>query len=123
MSGDDLDPTEISKLIGKPASVARKKGDQFKTPIGRSVTSRTGLWSIGVDDRAPGDLNSQVVEILEGTTQDVEVWRALSRKFNVEIFCGIFFEHGNEGFNISPDTMWLLGSRGIAIELDVYGVK
>ena len=123
MSGEDLDPNEITELIGKPPSIARKKGDKFKTPKGKSIIARTGLWAIKVDDKVPGNINDQIAEILKGTTQEVEIWLGLSKRFEVEIFCGLFLEYGNEGLDVSSNTMKLLGSRGIALDLDIYGTN
>lgn len=120
--GDDLDPKEITKLIGKAPSRAMKKGDQFLVREGHSIASNTGVWSIHADEKMPGDLNIQISEILEGTTHEINVWLELSRRFKVEFFCGLFLENGNEGLEISSDTMKILGSRGIALDFDIYGV-
>lgn len=120
--GDDLAPSEITGLIGKAPNKAKKKGDVFETPNGQSVISRTGSWSIEVDDAIPADVDKQVIELLENTIQNTEVWHGLSKRFRVEIFCGLFLEDGNQGLNISTETLMILGLRGIALELDIYNV-
>jgi hypothetical protein len=119
--GDDLNPSEISKLIGKEPTRAEKMGDRVKKFNGTYRIARTGGWCIAADDVKPGNLNSQIAAILEGTTDDVEVWLELSERFSVDMFCGLFLESFNEGLEISAQTMILLGSRGILLDLDIYG--
>lgn len=48
------------------------------------------------------------------------VWQDLARRFQVEIFCGLFLESFNEGLSLSASTLQLLGERSIALDLDMY---
>ncbi|SNZ19373.1 DUF4279 domain-containing protein [Cohaesibacter gelatinilyticus] len=121
--GDELDPEKITELIGKAPSSVRKKGAPFNTPNGKQLIARTGSWSISAETKSPGDIDSQVTEILEGTTSNMAVWLELSKKFKVEIFGGFFLGDYNEGLTISSKTMLLLGERGIQLDMDIYGAN
>jgi hypothetical protein len=145
--GDDLIPAEVSSLradgkfehelaqsaalldwgkypygLGCDPTVAQRKGD---TLIGRKTgierIARTGMWRLQSADREPENLNGQIEEILNRVTGDLETWRALTLRFRVEFFCGLFLGGENEGLAISPSVLLALGQRGIELALDVYG--
>ena len=73
-----------------------------------------------VGHEVPGNLDGQIAELLAGTTKDLGVWQRLTSAYDVDVFCGLFLEHENEGICVSPATLGLLGERGIKLQLDVY---
>ncbi|MDJ0922839.1 MAG: DUF4279 domain-containing protein [Henriciella sp.] len=119
--GDDLDPDEVTALLGKSPDVGARRGEALKLPSGSERAARTGRWSVKVARKTPGDLEAQIATLLSGTTNDLDVWRELTAKYSVDLFCGLFMDEGNEGLAISPGTLKLLGERGIALALDIYG--
>lgn len=119
--GDDLDPDEVARLLGRKPDIARRKGEIVQAASGEHV-SRTGVWSVKADDRTPGDLDLQVSELLVGTTDDLAVWRRLAGRYRVDVFCGLFMRDANEGISISPQTLQRLGERGIELGLDIYAL-
>jgi hypothetical protein len=68
----------------------------------------------------PGDLDGQIAGLLAGTTEDLAVWQRLTSAYDADIFCGLFLEEGNEGISLSPQTLRLLGERGIKLDFDIY---
>jgi len=60
------------------------------------------------------------MELLCTLTADVLVWRELSMKFHVSVFCGWFMFDLNEGVDLAPKTLSMLGERGIRLGLDIY---
>lgn len=78
------------------------------------------MWILNADRRQPGDLNRQIEEILSGLTKDLEVWRDLSHRFSGCIFAGFFMIEGNEGHELSPETLQLLADRSLTLSLDIY---
>jgi hypothetical protein len=78
-----------------------------------------------VDVAGPGnrasDLDAQVTAILSRITTNESVWGRLRAKYDVDLFCGWFMKYGNEGVSIEPETMSALGTRGILLDLDLYG--
>lgn len=116
--GETLDPDEITRLLGKPPSGADRKGD-IVGPRKNRVAQRNS-WRLEASDREPGDLDSQVVEILGGLTDDLSIWRRATQSCSADLFCGAFLASSNEEFYISPATLLKLGERGIQLSLDVY---
>jgi hypothetical protein len=119
--GDDVVPTEITRLLGSQPTTARAKGETWVgAKSGKEITARTGNWRLEASAREPEDLDGQVQELLGKLTQDLEVWAALAQRFRVDLFCGLFMKSANEGVDLSPATLAALGNRGIKLSLDIY---
>jgi hypothetical protein len=122
IAGDDLDPSEISVLLGHAASKQQVKGEIFGGKVtGRSRTAKTGMWRLEATDATPEDLDGQIAELLGKLTGDRKVWEQISNKYDIDLFCGLFMKVSNEGMSISAESMKALGARGIELGLDIYG--
>jgi hypothetical protein len=121
LAGDDLDPDEVTRILGRSPTHAQSKGQEFpsKGPAGMRV-AKFGQWRLHAADREPEDLNAQVEELLASLTTNVAAWRQLSERYAVDLFCGWFMKTSNDGVNISPKTMQALSERGIELALDIY---
>jgi hypothetical protein len=119
--GDDLDPTEITRLLGAAPSMSQRKGDVLTSQdSGRTRTAKFGSWILEAGDRQPEDLDGQIGEILGKLTPTLAVWSALSTRYRVDLFCGLEMRESNEGVEISTKSLVSLGERGIKLGLDVY---
>lgn len=118
--GDDLEPADVTRLLGKEPTYQYRKGETRTTSGGSQYTRKHGMWRLGCGDRTPEALDEQITEILSGLTDDLLVWQNVTSKYTVNIFCGVFMEESNEGFGLSPTTMAALGARRIEIQFDVY---
>lgn len=121
--GDDLEPDEITRILGTRPTKSRAKGKVWvtaNTDREFSAKAHRGQWHLETSVREPADLDGQVQELLGALTQDLEVWAALARRFRVDLFCGLFMKSTNEGATLSPETLAALGNRGIKLSLDVY---
>lgn len=123
ITGDDLDPASLTMLLGGEPTAAYRKGDVIRGAEGRTRIAKFGSWRRVARRRVPGDLDDQVHELFAGLTEDVEIWRSLSAKYKVDVFCGLFLDGSNEGIDLTAETMMLLGSRGIVIGFDIYGAS
>ncbi len=118
--GDDLNPDEISKLLGSDPTVSWRKGDVL---IGHNITPRTaktGSWRLSAKRREPEDLEAQILELLAALSQDMAIWRGLSLRYKTDLFCGIYMSSFNDGLPLTSETLLALGLRGIALDLDIY---
>src|SRR6476620_1018998 len=112
--GEDLDPDEISRLLGGEPTFAQRKGDELIGRVTKRVrVAKSGMWSISVPDREPGDINGQITEILNPLSQDTGIWRDIADRYRIDLFCGLFMGSGNDGLSISAESLLALGSRGI----------
>jgi len=120
--GDDLDPDEISAQLGaSPTSSAKKGQDRVNRDGVKRGIHRTGRWLLEAVPRQPEDLDSQIAELLSPLTADIAVWRRLVAQFKVDIFCGLFMEESDEGLDLRPETLEMIGSRGLSLGLCIYG--
>ncbi|MBZ9675346.1 DUF4279 domain-containing protein [Mesorhizobium sp. ES1-1] len=119
--GDDLDPDELTGLLAGHPSYAVRKGD-FHTyrPNRATRTALKGLWRLSSAYQEGDQLDQQIVGILQTLTEDFAVWADLSRRFEVDMFCGVWLDEGNQGLALSPQTLQMLGERGIKLELNIY---
>ena len=122
ITGDDLFPQEISRLLGcQPTSSQTKDEEIFGKRTGRTRIAKFGMWRLEASPREPEDIDGQISEILTQLSDDLNVWRAIAKRYSIDLFCGLFMGCGNEGFSISPCSLQALGSRCIEIGFDVYG--
>jgi len=120
--GDDLVPDEITRLLGATPTQAQTKGDKIVgKKTGKVRIARFGMWRLQALDCEPEDLDGQISFIFNQLTKDLTVWGSFSSKYKIDLFCGLFMECSNEGMELSPESLSVLGSRGIKIGLDVYG--
>ncbi len=119
--GDDLDPVEITAGLGSQPTASIRKGVSWVTPSGRQKIAPTGSWRLNASDREPADLDGQINELLNGLSNDLTVWRSFAARFGGRVFCGIFLDSFNEGFDLRPGTLSLLSERGLLIDFDIYG--
>ena len=120
VAGDHLDPEEVTLRLGAQPTHSQRNGQEFRFKSGRTRVAKFGQWRLVAPDTEPEDLDHQVAELLGTLTNDLEIWRDLSSRFNVDLFCGWFMGRSNEGLTISPATLLRLGERGIELAIDIY---
>lgn len=118
--GDELDPDEVTSLLGVQPSDSRRKGGTWHTPKGKPMIARTGRWSLEIERAVPGDLSTQIRQLLGRMTDDLSIWRDLTSRFEADFFCGLWLNRWNEGEVLMPDVLLMLGQRNIKLELDIY---
>jgi hypothetical protein len=118
--GDDLQPADISRLLNCEPTSAEVKGDVIRYASGRERTVRCGRWSLSARRAEPADLDGQIKWLMSRVTSDLDRWQDLTSRYDVDVFCGLFMQTGNDGLGISPQAMLSLGARGIELVLDIY---
>ena len=120
--GDELVPTNISNLLGcLPTSSYRKGEERVGKISGQKSLARFGNWGLRVSLREPENIDGQIAELLGRLTDDFEVWKTVSRDYSVSLICGLFMGSWNDGATISVASLTAMASRGIRLELDIYG--
>ena len=114
--GEDLNPAELTRLLGAEPSKTELKGDVRRS----GFTAKAGSWRLSAEDRQPGDLEEQIRALLTSLTPDLSTWRSLNSRYRGDLFCGLFMQHGNEGLDLEPETLAMIGNRGLRLALDIY---
>jgi len=118
--GDDLIPDEITQALGASPTKSQHRGEVLCSPSGKQRVVQRGNWRLEAADANPEDTDAQVRELLSQLTSDLAVWRDISTRFEVDLFCGWFMGQTNDGAMLSPATLLALGERGIELQLDIY---
>lgn len=121
ISGENLDPDEISALLGCAPTTSQRKGDvRTSKTTGQSRTLKSGAWFMDASDREPENLDGQIAELLGKLTPSMDAWHSIAERYAVDLFCGFFMRETNEGVEISPASLLALGQRKILLGLDIY---
>lgn len=123
INDDDLDPEKLTALFGREPNIGVRKGQDFVGYDGRVVTARTGMWHFGTGYREPPNIDQQIAELLEGLPGHSALWGELTTSFaSCHIAVGIYFDGDSwtGGFMLGPQTLAMLGKRGLAIDFDMY---
>lgn len=120
--GDEVDPDEITRLLGVTPKLAERKGELVRRGE-RTITRRTGHWSCSLGDgpSPEWELDDAIAALLGRMSADLEVWTYLGRRHRMDLFCGLFMGTVNQGAVLRPETLRLLADRGLTLGLDIYG--
>lgn len=104
VQGEQVDLDEITRMVGCETDELKFRGWRLRAPASEDA-----------------DLDGQVDWLLARLTGDTVIWKKLTERYRVDIFCGLFLERRNRGVTLAPKTMAALGARGIEIGFDIYG--
>ena len=121
ITGQSLQPDEITSLLGCRPTRAAKTGDTISHPNGRTRLIKTGFWHLRYDAIDAIELDKKIEDLLARLTQDLEAWDHIARTCRLELFCGLFMGAWNEGFGLSAELITKLGRRRIELSCDIYG--
>jgi hypothetical protein len=93
--GEELEPGEISRLVGCQPSRSHRRGDARPTEelIGR---------------------------LLDAVADDAAVWGALRSQFTVRLGLGLFLDTWNRGFDVSSETILRIARVAGSFGFDIY---
>jgi hypothetical protein len=118
--GDELRPDDISQMLKCQPTKAELKGEVIRYPSGRERRVKRGNWRLIAKSAEPEDLDGQIRWLMSQVSDDLSVWKLLTQAYDVDLFCGLFMQSSNDGLSLSPETMLMLGLRGIELGLDIY---
>ncbi len=122
IAGDALEPAEVTSLLNCAPTFAQRKGDvHVGQKTGQRYVRKIGMWRLQAEDKSPEDMNGQFMDILDKLPSDLSIWGSLSRRYEIDFFCGLFMKESNEGLEISPKVVAEMGKRGIQLSFDIYG--
>jgi hypothetical protein len=120
--GEQLDPDQLSTLLGCPPTKAERAGVPISAEGGSRIPQR-GRWSLTIESknlRESDDVEDGIKMLLERLPSDPELWASLTRLYQADVFCGLFLETSNRGFGLSAEVSRLLADRYLDIGFDVY---
>ena len=119
--GAELNPEQITRILGCPPSSAAKTGEKIIKSNGNERIIKKGFWLLdyGASDEI---VIEEKINILFGKlTDNLESWREITKDLDVaDIFCGLFVGNWNEGFTLSQSTLRKISDRNLEIGFDIY---
>ncbi len=116
--GKDVDPNEITRLFGCEPSSSARTGAVLNVN-GHTRIVREGYWRLE-SERASTDIEEQIPLLLGRVTDDLGIWRSLTLRHRVDLFCGLFLDADNRGFDLSPSVLRQLADRELKVGFDIY---
>jgi hypothetical protein len=121
--GDELNPEEVSRLLGCQPTKCRVKGEVIAgRHSGLRREARTGSWVLDSDDARSVRLDEQIVNLLARVTRDLAAWEEITERYKADLFCGLFLEEENRACRLSAEVLHRLAERGLSIGFDIYVV-
>ncbi len=120
IDGDDLDPQEVTHLLGDKPRLGVQKGQRYAGHNGKEITARTGMWWFGEDWETMPDIGSQIAALLGRLTNDLAIWKSIASRFHCYICVGGHFHDWTGGLALKPDVLTLMAERGLSIDFDLY---
>ena len=119
--GDDLDPNELSRLLGSKPTLSGRKGDIRRTKVYDYIEKR-GKWILSLEHRhsSQATLEEIINEIFDQLTDELSVWKLLHEKYKGDLFCGLWLEEWNRGFGLSSSVTRRIAERYLSIDFDIY---
>lgn len=119
--GDNLDPDEVTKCLGREADKRQFKGQVMGiSNDGSQNVSQCGCWTINMMDLDLEEgLEEALLEMMENLSDDSSVWSGLTEEASIDLFVDIYMGGCNDCFSLSPKTMRKMGERGIRVMVDV----
>jgi hypothetical protein len=119
--GDNLDPVEITELLGIQPSHSHKKGDSKKGTVIEFPPYPSGLWSIDSSaipkTKELEEHLSYLLNILEPLKQQIEMLK--KEGFKMDFFCGYFSEI-DSGIMLSSNVLKRLGELEVDLDVDIW---
>ncbi len=115
--GEELEPVEVSRLLGRDPSEAHRRGEVRREGMQPYPRGAWMLQARGKDPLGPQQLTER---LLASVSDSPEVWRGLGERFDLQLRFGIFQACWNRGFDISNELLAHLSSLGLRLVFDIY---
>ncbi|MCL2411425.1 MAG: DUF4279 domain-containing protein [Treponema sp.] len=124
---DNLDPAEITKMLGIVPDDAHRKGEPntkitSKGKILHYAPFSTGIWIVNSREERHEILARHIKSLLDILYPLKDKFAELtSRGYKMDICCGAFLNEVQQpGFDISPDILLQMGEMNIKIGMCIY---
>jgi hypothetical protein len=112
--GEDLDPGQVTGLLGCEPTRAHRRGD----PMKRGGARQKGAWLLSL--RGRGSPEELTVALLDRLPAE-DVWLDLAGRHDVQLRYGLFLERWNRGLDLSPTLVARISRLHAVVIFDIYG--
>jgi hypothetical protein len=117
--GEDLEPSELTALLGASPTHAHRKGDQSER---MKLPATRGAWIREVRKFEPIDPDAMFAELLAAVSADLEVWARLAARFEIRFDLAVHTDVGCT-LTLAPQTMRMISERhgSFQVYIQAYG--
>ena len=132
LTAEDLDPDEVSRLLGVEPDLTRRRGvrwplpdpDGMSTPLRlSSVPACLGVWSIRLKpEQAPGcDVEAAMAIVLDRVAAVApEAWRRVRADADARLSAALTLDAYNRGFGLGPTLLRRVVELDLELNFEVY---
>lgn len=123
VSGEDLDPDQITCLLGLEPTRSQRRGVTLRRPDGTErYTPRFGRWARDIKPAHTDEWDiPEVIRLLfDGLPHDLSVWNQIAELGNIRVTLGLNVPDSNGYFQLDSDVMLFLSDRHARIWFDIY---
>lgn len=123
LSGDNLSPDLITKILNVPPSYCVKKGDTHTGPYVRGHKAGTGVWFISTKGKLKStNLEEHLLYLLKKIGNPSSNFYKLVKELRLRVMFRCFFMSatGQGGPDISIETLKKIVNLGFGLEFDFY---
>ena len=115
--GEDLEPSEVTALLGVVPTKAFRKGHRQAS---KSPAMPHGAWFLEVRGVSPSGPDTQLETLLSELPQSQHFWRELNERYTVQVRFAMHFEGWNKGFEFNKILVSRLAAMEVDLEFDIY---
>lgn len=123
VSGDALDPDQVSNLFRVSPTESERKGLPQVRPDGsEDRVPSAGRWSLGVGDAGAETLNINegIEALLAMLPEDAATWRAVGALGTMHVGVSWAVNASNSEIWLEPRLLAFLGERGVGLYFEAY---
>ena len=121
VTGDDLDPERITRMLGANPTNAARKGEAIDHD-GVPIAQRTGIWTYALPASPEWELGDAIDTLLERLPADPALWESLATWAEVTVVCGLYVHDVDRAAALEPDTLARLAERRLSLRLEIRGL-
>lgn len=114
--GTDLDPDQISTMLGCHPTSSHRRGDTQRS----GQAHKAGAWLLTLEGRGSLGPDELVAQLVQRLPSEPAVWSALRASYAVHVGFGVFVAGWNQGVELASNTLLRLGALGVPIGFDIY---
>lgn len=124
LKGDNLDPSELTSMLGTTPTRSHKKGERWQTPTGSEVIERVGLWAITIKSETGLNLS----EALESISQTLSLHNCKPAQLPgieeayIDIFIATDSDKAGNGtcrFDLNEETLAAIAKLNLPVRFTV----
>jgi hypothetical protein len=123
VSGEALQPGEVTRLFGIEPSESETRGLPLRHPDGTAIrTPSAGRWTLGIPASPSNafNFNEAIDAVLAKLPKDAAIWRAVGLLGTMHVSVSLALDESNGEMWLEPQLLSFLGERGVGVHVEIY---